>query len=135
MLTKSCNKACDVPISCPLFLYGFFTAEADVTHAMIQRLSLATLLHDFNLISRDEQGMKQRSSWLSAMKNRQESDKQLHLRDCFRAKNSPNSCLLWLPLRFNFFFFKFLGFFKMWAGYLCSQEEVCVSSVVVSVLF
>lgn len=105
VLTKSPNNARDFPISCSVFLYGFFIAQADVTHAVIQRLFLATLLHDFNLISREEQGMKHPSSWLSAVKNSQESDKQLHCWDYFRDKNSSNSCLLWPPLRSFFFFF------------------------------
>lgn len=116
VLTKSPNNARDFPISCSVFLYGFFIAQADVTHAVIQRLFLATVLHDFNLISREEQGMKHRSSWLSAVKNSQESDKQLHCWDYFRDKNSSNSCLLWLLLSCFFFLFLFLirkkrGFF------------------------
>lgn len=104
VLTTSSNNARDSPISCSVFLYGFFIAQTDVTHSVIQCLFLATLLHDFNLISREEQRMKHRSSWLSAVKNSQESDKQLHCWDYFRDENSSNSCLLW-PLLRSFFFF------------------------------
>lgn len=103
VLTKSSNNACDSPISCPVFLYGFFIAHTDVTHTVIQCLFLAMLLHDFNLISREEQRMKHRSSRLSAVKNSKESDKQLHCWDYFRDENSSNSCLLWPLLRPPFF--------------------------------